>query len=159
MACALHIWGRNYPLGKDRRLPWAPKSQGPPKILFIYEIRIKRGHTNGCCLRCLLPRQPSCVSELNMLLVYPACSKYEYNASEADCRSSARSLFPSVRTHLSFSLSRACFRSRSHSLSLSLHLLCSARDWKELCFQLKHGYVTSLILHARIVEITAQLSS
>ncbi len=27
-----------------------------------------------------------------------------------------------------------------------------------MCFQLKHRYVASLILHARIVEITAQLS-
>ncbi len=38
--------GRTYPLGKGRRLPWAPKSQGPPKVLFIYEKRIKRGHAN-----------------------------------------------------------------------------------------------------------------
>ncbi len=66
--------GRTYPLGKGRRLPWAPKSQGPPKMLFIYEMRIKRGQANGCGLMCLLPRQPS-VSELNVLLVYPACSK------------------------------------------------------------------------------------
>ncbi len=52
------------------------------------------------------------VSELNVLLVYPACSKLKYYASEADYLESARSLFPSVRTHL--------------SLSLSLRLLCSA---------------------------------
>ncbi len=43
--------GRTYPLGKGRRLTWAPKSQGPPKMLFIYEMRIKRGHANGCGLR------------------------------------------------------------------------------------------------------------
>ncbi len=29
--------GRTYPLGKGRRLPWAPKSQGPPKMLFILD--------------------------------------------------------------------------------------------------------------------------
>ncbi len=39
--------GRTYPLGKGRRLPRAPKSQGPPKMLFIYEMCIKRGHENG----------------------------------------------------------------------------------------------------------------
>ncbi len=56
-----HSQGRTYPLGKGRRPPRAPKSQGPPKKLFIYQMRIKhgRGHANGCCLLCLLPRQPS----------------------------------------------------------------------------------------------------
>ncbi len=34
------------------------KSQGPPKMLFMYEMRIKRVHRNDCCLQCL-PRQPS----------------------------------------------------------------------------------------------------
>ncbi len=43
---------------------------------------------------------------------------------------------------------------RVRCLSLSLRLL-----WKELRFQLKHRYVASLILHASIVEITAQLLS
>ncbi len=46
-----------------------------------------------------------CMSELNVLLVYPACSKYKYNASEADCRTSVRSLFSSGRAHTSLSLS------------------------------------------------------
>ena len=27
--------GRTYPLGKGRRLPWAPKSQGPPNAFHI----------------------------------------------------------------------------------------------------------------------------
>ncbi len=54
-----HNQGQTYPLGKGRQLPWAPKSQGPPKMLFIHGMRIKHGHANGCCLRCLLPRQPS----------------------------------------------------------------------------------------------------
>ncbi len=56
MSC---MQGRTYPLGKGRRLPWAPKSQWAPKKLFIYEMRLKRGHANGCGLLCLLPRQPS----------------------------------------------------------------------------------------------------
>ncbi len=43
-----------------------------------------------------------CVSELNVLLVYLACSKLKYYASDVDCR--ARSLFSSARTHLSLSL-------------------------------------------------------
>ncbi len=30
-----HVQGRTYPLGKVRRLPWAPKSQGPHKC-FLY---------------------------------------------------------------------------------------------------------------------------
>ncbi len=84
-----------------------------------------------------------CVSELNVLLVYPACSKYKYNASEDDCHASARSL---------------SFPARAHT-SLSLSLSASALFWKELRFQLKHRYVASLILHASIAEITAQLLS
>ncbi len=35
-----------YPLAKGRWLPWAPKRQGPPKMLFIHEMRIKRGYAN-----------------------------------------------------------------------------------------------------------------
>ncbi len=58
-----------------------------------------------------------CVSELNVLLVYPGCSKWKYYASEADCRASARSLFPAAHTPLSL----------SHSLSL--RMLCSACGW------------------------------
>ena len=100
-------------------------------------MRIKRGHANGCCLRCLCTTIV-CASELNVLLVYPACSKIKFYASKADCRTSARSLFPSARTLLS---------------------LRSARGWKELRFQLKHWYVASLILHISITEITAQLLS
>ncbi len=53
-------------------------------------------------------------------------------------------LFPSARTH--------------HSLSL--RLICSASDWKELHIPLSiKSYVASLILHASIAEITAQLLS
>ncbi len=48
-----------------------------------------------------------CLSELNVLLVYPACSKLKilWILSEADGRMSARSLFPSMRTPLSLSAS------------------------------------------------------
>ncbi len=42
--------GRTLPLGKGRRLPWAPESQGPPKMRFIYEMRNNRGHAYGCLL-------------------------------------------------------------------------------------------------------------
>ncbi len=127
-----------------------------------------------------------CVSELNVLLVYPACSKWKYYASEADCCTSAKSLFPSAHTHLSLSLSLNSIFNFSiqfkcallawqklyiciakaiaaglltNTLSLSLRLLCTASGWKELRFQLKHRYVASLILHASIAEITAQLLS
>ncbi len=65
------------------------------------------------------------------------------------CRASARSCSPSARTHL--------------SLSLSLRLLSfsSASGWEEQRFNsVKHRYyVASLILHASIAEITAQLLS
>ncbi len=63
------------------------------------------------------------MSKLNVLLVYPACSKYTYNASEADCRASARSLFPSARTPLSLSLSlslSALFSERLKGAALSV---------------------------------------
>ncbi len=78
------------------------------------------------------------------------------------CRASARSSSPSARTHLSVSLSlRLLCSARAHlSLSLSLRLL-SARQREEQRFNsVKHRYyVASLILHASIAEITAQLLS
>ncbi len=122
--------GRTYPLGKGRRLPWAPKSQGPPKMLFIYKMRIKRGHANGFCLQCLLPRQPSACPSWTCFL----CILLVANENIMHLKLTARSM----------------------SLFLSL---CSASGWKELRFQLKHRYVASLILHASIAEITAQLLS
>ncbi len=74
-------------------------------------------------------------------------------------RASVRSCSPSARTHLSLS--------RSPSLSLSVCLLsfCSASGREEQRFNsIKHSllhryYVASLILHASIAEITAQLLS
>ncbi len=68
-----------------------------------------------------------CVSELNMLLVYPACSKYKYYASEADCRTSARSLSFPAGAHLSLSL---------FSLSLSL-CICSVERLKGAALSVK----------------------
>ncbi len=56
---------------------------------------------------------------------------------------SARSCCPSVRTHL----------------SLSVRLYCSASGGEEQCFQLNTEIVASLILHASIAEIIAQLLS
>ncbi len=81
------------------------------------------------------------------------------------CRASARSCSPSSAhtrcvTHLSlFSLSRLLCSARAH-LSLALRLL-SARQREEQRFNsVKHRYyVASLILHASIAEITAQLLS
>ncbi len=89
------------------------------------------------------------------------------------CRASARSCSPSARAHtslssLSLSLSLCiCSVQRAHtslSLSLSLSLalrLLSARQREEQRFNsVKHRYyVASLILHASIAEITAQLLS
>ncbi len=80
---------------------------------------------------------------------------------------SARSCTPSTRTHLSLSfslsLSLCVCSARTHlSLSLSLSLcVCSARGREEQRFNsVKHRhYVASLILHASIAEITAQLLS
>ncbi len=80
-------------LGKGRRLPWAPKSQGPSKMLFIYEMPIKWGRL---WFMVFITTTTVCMSELNVLLVYPACSKWKYCATEADCR--VRSLFHSVHT-------------------------------------------------------------
>ncbi len=71
------------------------------------------------------------MSELNVLLVYPACSNENI-------------------MHLKRSAARArglSFPTCAH-LSLSVRLLCSASGWNELRFQLKH----------RCAEITALLS-
>ncbi len=65
------------------------------------------------------------MSELNLFHLYPACSKLNYNASEADCCESAMSLFPTARTSLSLSLS---FPARTHlslSVPASTHLFLS----------------------------------
>ncbi len=68
--------------------------------------------------------------------------------------------------HLKLTAARArglSFPERAHtplSLSLSPSLFAaSALFWKELCFQLKHRYVASLVLHASIADIKAQLLS
>ncbi len=80
-------------------------------------------------------------------------------------RASARSCSPSARTHLSLSLSlRLLCSARAHLslfLSLSLSLSASAQQREEQRFNsVKHRYyVASLILHASIAEITAQLLS
>ncbi len=82
------------------------------------------------------------------------------------CRASARSCSPSARKPIALSLSlslsaSALFSARTPlSLSLALHLL-SARQREEQRFNsVKHKYyVASLILHASIAEITAQLLS
>ncbi len=80
------------------------------------------------------------------------------------CR--ARSCSPSARTHLSLSLRLLC-SARAHlslflSLSLSLSLcVCSARgrERSSALIQLNTDIMFSLILHASIAEITAQLLS
>lgn len=38
---------RTEPFRKRKRLPWVPKSQGPPKMLVMYEMRVSR-LTSGC---------------------------------------------------------------------------------------------------------------
>ncbi len=75
-------------------------------------------------------------------------------------------LLRSARAHLSLSLSLSlcvCSVQRAHtSLSLSLSLcVCSAcgRERSSALIQLNRYYVASLILHASIAEITAQLLS
>ncbi len=97
-----------------------------------------RGHANGCLLPTGVYYHDNRLSELNVLLVYPANSKLKYCASEADCRASTRSLFPSLRTSLSLSLSLSvcktqiyCFSNctckyrRNHS-SVIVFILCVA---------------------------------
>ncbi len=73
-----------------------------------------------------------------------------------------------ARAHTSLSLSLSLsasdlFRARTHlsvSLSLSLHLLSARQREKQRFNSVKHRYyVASLILHASIAEITAQLLS
>ncbi len=65
-------------------------------MLFIYEMRIKHRHTRMLLFKVFITTTAVCVSKLNVLLVYPACGTYKYNASEADCCASAMSLFCSV---------------------------------------------------------------
>ncbi len=79
-------------------------------------------------------------------------------------RADAERLLCSARTPLSLSLRLLCSARAHLSLSLSLSLalrLLSARQREEQRFNsVKHRYyVASLILHASIAEITAQLLS
>ncbi len=67
--------GWTYPLGKGRRLPWAPKSQGPPKMLFIFEMRIKLRDTvyyHDNRLRVLVERASctSCLKQIKILCIW-----------------------------------------------------------------------------------------
>ncbi len=79
------------------------------------------------------------------------------------CRANARYCSPSARTHLSVSLSlRLICSARTHlSVSHAFSRLLSARQREKQRFNsVKHRYyVASLILHASIAEITAQLLS
>ncbi len=120
--------GANLPIRQRLATALGPQSQGSPKMLFIYEICIKRG-------------------QVERLLVYPSCSKLKYNAAEVDCSASARSHFPSTHTSLSLSLFLARSLARAHT---------RACGREKQHFQLNR-YVASLILHASIAEITAQL--
>ncbi len=79
--------GWTYPLDKGRRLPWAPKSQGPPKMLFIYEMRIKRGHAN-------------------VYGVHYHDNRLRVRVERASCVSHERKVSLSQRVHTSLSLSR-----------------------------------------------------
>ncbi len=106
---------------------------------MLFKDAIKRTH-GRLLFMVFITTTTVCVSELNVLLVYPVCSKLKYYGFEADCRTSARSPFPSTRTPLSL------------SLSLSVRLLCSA-------LSVKTDMLLLLILHASIAEITAQLLS
>ncbi len=63
-------------------------------MVFIYEIRIKHRHTNVYYHD----------NHLHVRVERASCSKLKYYASEAEGRTSARSLFPSARTPLSLSL-------------------------------------------------------
>ncbi len=91
-------------------------------------MRIKCEHANVYYHDNPLRVRVECAS-----LVYPACSKLKYYASEIDCRESARSLFPSMRTPLSL---RLLCSARTH-LSLSLRLLCSVCAHSSLYWRLK----------------------
>ncbi len=68
--------GRTYPLGKGRRLPWAPRSQGPPKMLFIYDMRIKCGqenvyyHDNRLRVRVEHASCVSCLYQIKILYIW-----------------------------------------------------------------------------------------
>ncbi len=106
--------GRTYPLAKGRRLPWAPIAKGPLKCFSYTRCALSADK------RAFITTTTVCVSELNVLLYYPACCKWKYYASEANGCTSARSLFPSTPLYISV--------------------------WKELRFQLRHRYVASLIL-------------
>ncbi len=77
------------------------------------------------------------------------------------CCASARSCSPSARTHLSLSLSASALFSARTPLSLSLSASAQRAQREEQRFNsVKHRYyVASLILHASIAKITAQLLS
>ncbi len=103
-----------------------PKAKAPLKC-FSYTRCNLSTDTRTVAVYMFSTTTTVCMSELNVLLVYPACSKLNYYASEdSDSRESTRSLYPSAHT------------------SLSLCLLCSASGWKELRFVLSVN-VASLI--------------
>ncbi len=112
--------GRTYPLGKGRRLSWAPKRQGPPKMLFIYEMRIKHRQAkvnyndNHLCV-------PSWTCFLCILLVANENIMHlKLTAAQA------RGLSFPARVHLFLSLSAsALFCARTHLFTLAAERSCA----------------------------------
>ncbi len=120
-------WGQGwiYPLGKVRWLPWVPKSQGPLKC-FSYTRCALSADTQTVSVYSVTTTTV-CVSELNVLLVYPACSKYKYYASEADWREVSLS-----QSKFSLSLSLSLSLSPLSLSPLSLSLRCSVQQAAEI---------------------------
>ncbi len=109
--------GWTYPLRKGWPQPWAPKSQGPPKMLFKYEMHaVSARHANVCCLRWLYYTNETtvCVSELNGFFCRQMKIWCSLKKRWLLCEDS---LFLALRIPLSLSLS---LLSSSSSLSLSL---------------------------------------
>ncbi len=81
-----------------------------------------------------------CLSELNVLLVYPACSKYKYNASEVDCHASEMSL--SQRAHTALSLSVLfSVKLKGAVLSVKIQICC----FSNFTFKYSQNHITAIV--------------
>ncbi len=138
-------------------------------MLFIYEVRIKRGHAKVYCLSSLLPRQPSaCPSWTCFLCILVVANENIMHLKLTSAR--ARGLSFPLRTHLSLSLSlcllcsalfsdrlkgaalsvkhRCCFSNftcnYSQNHSYCLYLMCSLFDFIRRRHDYKSGYLCRL---------------
>ncbi len=114
-------------------------------MLFIYEMRIKRGHANGGCLRCLLPWQPSaCPNWTCFLCILLVANENIMHLKLTAAR--ARGLSLPARTPLSLSLCASALfseRLKGAALSVKTQICCFSNFTRK--YSRNHSTITAIV--------------